>query len=235
MNRNGVNRMKKSSLSVCLGIIVFLAILFTFATGKYFQEVMKNKTILKKLEYCEAEKDGFVRVNKLLLKQLNDCRKRNYELSHKSKVDVNKDKYVEWILNNSSKCPRSLAKLIVNECSKYKNFKILLAIIQRESSFNPFECSKANARGLGQIRPFYYDRKGNPVDVWGQELKESNIIEDYKDLYDPVLNIKATNYILTKYLDETGSLKKALYKYVGGKKDNYVYDILKNIGELAIL
>ena len=143
------------------------------------------------------------------------------------------DGYYGWILQHSTKCPKSIAKQIAHEAVMTNGGLILLALIARESSFNPFLRSSANARGLGQIRPFFV-KKGKKVDVWENELKEQGIIETPRDLYDPIINFRATSYIFQKQYQSVGeNVELALYKYLGQKNKQYVFDILRNIGDLV--
>jgi len=135
-------------------------------------------------------------------------------------------KVIDWMMKKSTRLPRSMAQEIAQECFKTEYPIILLALIARESSFNPFVRSKAGAIGLGQIHPKF----------WADKLKRNGLIREVRDLYDPVINVRCTYFVFLTCLKEADNdLPKALRKYVGGKNVVYVKDILLNIGELVVL
>ena len=56
--------------------------------------------------------------------------------------------------------------------------------------------------------------------MWEKELKKANIIKKRKDLFNPVINIKAGRYILGKlYVQYSGDMDKVLKHYSGGAKN----------------
>ena len=134
---------------------------------------------------------------------------------------------IDWIMRKSSRVPRTLAKTIARECAKTDHPVIILALIARESSFNPFARSKAGAIGLGQILP----------KVWFDELSKKGLVREKRDLFDPVINIRCTNFVFNETLKRSnGNLSVALARYVGGGSNSaYVRDVLVNIGELVVL
>ena len=89
--------------------------------------------------------------------------------------------------------------------------KLIKAIIKVESNGNSKAISKKGAWGLMQVRH----------KVWTKELKEQGIIKNKYDLFLPEKNVQAGHYILNKYLQQTNSLHKTLYKYSGGSKIYY--------------
>ncbi len=106
---------------------------------------------------------------------------------------------------------------IHRELMKYKDAKLLEAIIQIESSFNKNAVSSKNAQGLMQIRP----------EVWHNELVKAGIIKNRFDYFDIEKNIQAGNYILQHYKRQSKTVEIALAKYSGNAK-NYsrkVYSI----------
>ena len=106
--------------------------------------------------------------------------------------------------------------VIFQETEKYKNKKLLRAVIKVESSYNKYAVSKKGAVGLMQIRP----------EIWHNELTKVGIISNYKDYFEIEKNIKAGNYILTKY--HKNDLKITLKKYSGGAK-NYYNKVIKEM------
>lgn len=137
----------------------------------------------------------------------------------------NKEAIVNWVLNNSYRISRQTAEGIVNVSALTNNGLLLIAVASRESSFSPTAISNKGAIGLNQVMP----------SVWVRELKKEGIIKERKDLFDYDKNLLASNYILTKYYNSTGSWRKALRKYVGGKHNTYIKDIMSVYGELQLL
>lgn len=91
------------------------------------------------------------------------------------------------------------------DAKRLVNSKLIKAVSKIESNHNP----KAASRGCLGLMQIKYS-------VWGKELKEQGIIKKRNDLFDPHINVKAGTYILTKYVHQTGSVRKALVRYSGG-------------------
>jgi hypothetical protein len=91
------------------------------------------------------------------------------------------------------------------------NGSLIKAIIKIESAGNPKAISKEGAWGLMQIRHA----------VWEKELKKAGVIRHKQELFNPEKNIRAGEYILTKYYNQTGCIKKTLVKYSGNDKSYY--------------
>jgi len=78
--------------------------------------------------------------------------------------------------------------------------ELVLAVIQVESRFDRFAISRAGARGLMQIMPFWLDEIGRPQD----------------NLFHIGTNLRLGCTILRYYLDaENGDLTRALARYNG--------------------
>lgn len=138
---------------------------------------------------------------------------------------IQKDIYVNWILKHSSKISRQTATDIYEAAMSMENGLLYVALMCRESNFDPTAKSKKGAIGVTQIMP----------GIWVEVLKEQGIIKERRDLFDYDKNLLASSYILTKYYKETGSWKKALNKYVGKGHKTYVRDVLATYGELQLL
>ncbi len=78
--------------------------------------------------------------------------------------------------------------------------ELVLSIIEVESNFNPYSISRAGARGLMQVMPFWLTRIGRPDD----------------SLFRVHTNLRYGCTILRYYLDkENGNLFQALARYNG--------------------
>ena len=141
------------------------------------------------------------------------------------KEKINKDLFVDWVYKNSFRCSRKQAKEIVDILLKTKYPLIFASIIKNESSFNITAYSKSGAIGLMQVLPTKQHIK---------QLKEANIIEEPRDLFNPEANILAGQYIFLDILKiKKNNIKEALKMYCGGSK-TYVNNVLKTLGELII-
>lgn len=152
----------------------------------------------------------------------NPCNADNNTITEYSDNVTNT--HVNWILERSSKISRQTAINIYNITMSMENGLLYVALMYRESNFNPTAVSEKGAIGLTQIMPR----------IWVEVLKKQGIIKEKKDLFDYDKNLLASKYILTEYYKETGSWKKALNKYVG-KHKTYARDVLAAYGELQLL
>ena len=122
------------------------------------------------------------------------------------------DAYVAqvWLVDMSSR----IQKLIPNATERIEFLKILhheatlaglqpelvLAVIHIESRFDRYAISRAGARGLMQIMPFWKDELGRTED----------------NLFNTAVNLRYGSTILAHYLKkERGNLQKALARYNG--------------------
>ena len=78
--------------------------------------------------------------------------------------------------------------------------ELVLAVIEVESDFNPYAISRAGARGLMQVMPFWVKEIGRPDD----------------NLFEMPINLRYGCTILRYYYDmENGDLSRALARYNG--------------------
>lgn len=100
--------------------------------------------------------------------------------------------------------------------------QFIVHIINRESTFNTLAVSSAGAVGLMQVLPKYHKDK----------MEKIGITHDQLFHIDP--NIRLGCKILRDYYNETGSIDKALTKYVGGNHKTYIEDILEGFANEMI-
>lgn len=92
--------------------------------------------------------------------------------------------------------------------------ELVVYLIKRESNFNTRAFSSVGAVGLMQVFPKWHRDKMMELGITHEEV------------YNIDNNVRLGCWILRQYLDRTGSIDKALTKYVGGKHPSYVRDIL---------
>ena len=119
--------------------------------------------------------------------------------------------YLEWLGEMSerlkSRQPNFLVRKDLLETVYYEAKRaglepaLMLGLIQVESNFRKFAVSRAGARGLTQVMPFWVDLIGNG---------------DTSELFNQRVNIRFGCVILRHYLDaEKGNLFRALGRYNG--------------------
>jgi soluble lytic murein transglycosylase-like protein len=113
----------------------------------------------------------------------------------------------------------TIAKEINTAIIKYsREFRLpptfVLHLMKRESNFDTLAKSKAGAVGLMQVMPKAHKDK----------MKKIGITNG--DLYHIDNNVRLGCWILREYFNKTGSIEKALKRYVGGNHATYANDIL---------
>lgn len=114
--------------------------------------------------------------------------------------------------------PNTLSEILISARRYSEEYDLpltlILAIINRESTFNPVAVSKAGARGLMQIMTSIHKEK---LEEMGINAYQATHIDN---------NIRLGCWILRDYYEETGSMEEALKKYVGSDNSPYLMDIL---------
>ena len=119
---------------------------------------------------------------------------------------------------------QSIDKAIVKYSGQYQiPPEFVVYLMDRESDFRLKAISSVGAIGLMQIFPKYH----------GDKMEELGI--SYLEVYEIDHNIHLGCWILREYLDQTGSIDKALTRYVGGKHPTYVTDILSGFANEMIV
>jgi hypothetical protein len=112
----------------------------------------------------------------------------------------------------------------------------LIALAFVESTFNYAAVSESDCVGLLQINPAVWLADEDNKDG----LTAAGIAGKLKDLYDPVINMRAGAYILSHYWDQGkrqnsgDSLKFALTRYLGGDTNSHYVKFEHAVGKLYV-
>lgn len=133
---------------------------------------------------------------------------------------------MNYIRSRNSKVPKEIAELlainivdaaVINKVSHI----LLVAVIEKESLFNPMAVSSANAKGLMQILQGV-NETGNEIEV------------DPDRAFDIEYNLKTGIEILKgKLKSNKGDLRKALENYSNNQSE-YVSNVYENIGRYVM-
>ncbi len=108
-----------------------------------------------------------------------------------------------------------ISKAIIKYSTEYRlPPEFVVHLMKRESGFNTLATSKAGAVGLMQVMPKAHKDK----------MKELGITS--AQLFHIDNNVRLGCMILRDYYNLTGSIEKALKRYVGGSHATYTQDIL---------
>lgn len=144
---------------------------------------------------------------------------------------ISPDRMEAIIRKYNKNLPQADVERIKNATERYCKEKdidprFILAVMARESAFNPNAVSPSGAVGLGQIMPFNYKDLGiqDPRDI-DQNVKGvvyylKQKLNDWRDNPDQV------GLALASYLKGTGDIKRAGGTY-SGHTETYVNDILR--------
>jgi hypothetical protein len=132
---------------------------------------------------------------------------------------------VDLIVNKQSKLDPVVVEKIAMMVEKYSvEYKIppelILAIIEKESSFKQLAISSADCVGLMQINP-----KAHPEKI--QDLEKGQI-------YHIDHNIRVGCMIFREYFEATNNIEETLSKYLGKKDINYINNILVSFSNMLI-
>lgn len=198
----------KSKIAInCLFIMLIICILgITILFNEYNKVKTNSKTsfIINK-EYIQKLETK----NQSLLDKLKTYKKQEEEIN----------KLTQFIIYLQPKIDFKVAKIISDKVIEHSNFyglspALIISLIHRESSFNTLAVSSAKCVGLMQINP-----AAHPDKIENFEL-------EYYDLFMIDHNIKLGCMILHEYYLRDQDIRKALTRYVGGKHETYVSDIL---------
>jgi len=115
----------------------------------------------------------------------------------------------------------SIATAVNKYAEQYKlDPGLVVAVMARESSFEPLSISKAKCIGLMQINPLAHKEKVKGIAA--------------SNLYHIDRNIQIGCEILSQYVGNSKTYRAALYRYVGAEYKRYADDILSLYGEIQL-
>ena len=128
-------------------------------------------------------------------------------LEHKPKIQLALSNYIQ---KYNPKVSDDDADTIAANIVEYSDDPFLIvALMKVESSFNSYAISNSNALGLSQVIPKYHKDKIRQI------TKEFG----YFDIFDIKQNIKLGVMVYEEYLNQLGSVSKALTQYNGNQPD----------------
>ena len=197
--------MKSSAVNIILSIVLFVATLLTIQ-GIYQVESNANQVIVK--EKLDELSNGISEIKGLTNKEL-DLLTKYYDLFKEEHIILERESLniQEYIESHCTTIPTEVAILIATNtiklCKEYNiSSRLVIALMEVESSFDPYVISKVGARGLLQVRP----------SVWEKELG----ISTRNSLHNIETGIEFGIKILIIYLNNSNNnLTQALQKYNG--------------------
>lgn len=214
--------MKSSTVSIILFTFLFVAIALT-VQGVYQAESNANHIIV------EEKLDGLLNdINEVkeLINKESDLLTKYYDLLKEEHIILERESLniQEYIELHCTTIPKEVATLIavntIKLCKEYNiSSRLVIALMEVESSFDPYVISKVGARGLLQVRP----------SVWEEELG----ISTRNSLHNIETGIEFGIKVLIIYLNNSNNnLTQALQKYNGAadctRFSNKVYTAMES-------
>ena len=220
-----------------LTIIQVLFVISMCVNIGYFFWYSQNTEIVKKLQITQSSLEELKLNNNLLLKELEQ---------NKSFVLVNKSVLLEDLRVNfpdiSNTTRTKIVQTIIEEAQRYGiNPMILYSICYVESSFRfwlehdgvkiPVKGKEVNTKAVGLTGVIW--------EYWEEPLKTAGIAETKGDLFDPVINIKASAFIYNENFNKEllkGAKTRdesALLRYFGGNFPSYIHKIDTKMASLV--
>jgi soluble lytic murein transglycosylase-like protein len=159
-------------------------------------------------------------IEKSYLEELKQLSTENTELKEQIVTLTKGNKNIVPIINKlrpqlDHKIVGEISEAIVKYSREYRfPPEFVTHLIHRESAFNVLAVSNKGAVGLMQVLPKYHEDKMKKLGINSSQLFH---IDN---------NVKLGCWILRDYYNNTGSIEKALTKYVGGSHNGYINDIL---------
>jgi len=159
-------------------------------------------------------------ISKSYLEELKQASSENIELKEQIVTLTKGNKNIVPIIKRlrpqlDDKIVEEISQAIVKYSREYRfPPEFITHLIKRESGFDVLAVSNKGASGLMQVLPKYHEDKMKKMGITNGQLFH---IDN---------NIKLGCWILREYYNDTGSIEKALTKYVGGNHNGYINDIL---------
>jgi len=159
-------------------------------------------------------------ISKSFLEELKQLSIENTELKEQVETLTKGNKNIVPIIKRlrpqlDDKIIEEISQAIVKYSREYRfPPEFITHLINRESGFDVLAVSNKGASGLMQVLPKYHEDKMKKMGITNGQLFH---IDN---------NIKLGCWILREYYNDTGSIEKALTKYVGGNHNGYINDIL---------
>ena len=215
--------MKSSTANIILAILLFMIIILIIYNDSIQNESNTSQSVIEKK--LDELSNGINEIKELTDKEL-DLLTKYYDLFKEDRVilegeNLNIQKYIELrCITIPTEVAMLIAVNITKLCEEYNiNSRLVIALMEVESSFDPYAISKVGARGLLQVRP----------SVWEEELG----ISTRNSLHDIATGIEFGIKILIIYLNNSDNdLTQALQKYNGAvgctRFSNKVYAAMEN-------
>lgn len=145
-----------------------------------------------------------------------------------AKITPDKDLLVEYLASKYSKSTSFISEVVsaVYDHSEKNGVDptLVLALIEKESEFNPKAESHMGAIGLMQVIPKYH--KDKIADATGAQEKTIKSQDSKSALKHPETNVTVGIKILAEYMSQSNTLKSALKKY-SGSATNYADSVFR--------
>lgn len=222
--------------------VVFIFLMLYLSVGTYCMYALvdnreKLRITTKELQVAQSSLAELKVNNNLLLQELEQ---------NKSFVLVNKSLLLEDLKYNfpdiSSNTRTKIVQTIIEEAQRYEvNPMILYSICYVESSFRfwlEHDGVKIPVKGK-EVKTKAVGLTGVIWEYWEEPLKTAGIAETKGDLFDPVINIKASAFIYNENFNKEllkGAKTRdesALLRYFGGNFPSYLQKIDAKIASLV--
>ena len=224
---------QKIELAILRALLV-LSICINIGYYTWYARISRNTT---ELQITQSSLEELKLNNNLLLKELEQ---------NKSFVLVNKSVLLEDLRVNfpniSSNTRTKIVQTIIEEAQRYGiNPMILYSICYVESSFRfwlEHDDVKIPVKGK-EVKTKAVGLTGVIWEYWEEPLKTAGIAETKGDLFDPVINIKASAFIYNENFNKEllkGAKTRdesALLRYFGGNFPSYVQKIDAKMASLV--
>lgn len=216
--------MSKTSTNTIVGIVLVCAILLFWVFGIFYANRHDQNSHKVSISSTVQQTDNVVN-DKNTDDNLSDDNLDNENSPYSFVVDYLSK---QILLDSKKYIPRSVLMAMVGAINNTFDPLLMYSLIYVESHFDPFARSKTGAVGCGQVK----------YKFWKDKLIEANIIEGYRDMFDPVICVEVAEYVLKEQMRRYQNIKTALVHYYCGNLacatgKRYAGHILAKYGELV--